>query len=105
MQILSIIYTDVIDPVQLVSQTYTFLLDNCVLPANLNVLAYAFKNDPNVTFEPEIFPALSIHYWKPIHVNVFSTGKVIVLGRDAYFYLTEIYDWIFYNLLLLPNYV
>jgi len=36
-----------------------------------------------VHFEPEIFPAVLIRKYKPLSVNVFSTGKIIICGvRD-----------------------
>lgn len=31
-------------------------------------------------FEPELFPALKIVKYEPLCVNVFSTGKVVILG-------------------------
>ena len=31
-------------------------------------------------FEPELFPALRILTYNPICVNVFATGKVVLLG-------------------------
>ena len=76
-------------------------MDKSLTPINLYYVANHFKHDTNVSFNPEVFPALSLHYWNPIHVNIFSTGKIIVLGNNSINLLTEIYEWIFYNLLLL----
>jgi TATA-box binding protein (TBP) (component of TFIID and TFIIIB) len=32
------------------------------------------------TYEPELFPALRLLNYNPLCVNVFSTGKVVILG-------------------------
>jgi len=99
--ILQPIYKCIQIPISYVSETVVFQLDKCLIPVNLYHMNFAFKNDYNIQFEPELFPALTIHYWKPIHVNLFSSGKVIVLGKDAMTKCTEIYEWLFLNLLLL----
>ena len=31
-------------------------------------------------YEPELFPALQIHKWLPVHIAVFSTGRCIITG-------------------------
>lgn len=95
------IYSDVIMPPYLVSQTVVFkVLDECC-PLNLHHIASIFKDDKYVRFENELFPALSLYYWKPVHVNVFSTGKVVVLGKDAVKLLSYIDTWLFINICLL----
>ena len=34
-------------------------------------------------YEPELFPAVLIRKYKPLSVNVFSTGKIMICGvRD-----------------------
>lgn len=37
-------------------------------------------------FEPELFPALRLTKYDPICVNVFSTGKVVILGLKNLYY-------------------
>ena len=49
------------------------LVINYGQPINL----YKFKNE---WFEPEIFPALTIKKFKPLNVNVFASGKIVVTG-------------------------
>ena len=39
--------------------------------------------DRTASYEPEIFPALRINDFNPLCVNVFSTGKVVVLGLKS----------------------
>jgi len=43
---------------------------------NLNKLA----DEPNTHYTAEFFPAVHITKFKPVHVNVFSTGRVTVCG-------------------------
>jgi len=43
---------------------------------NLKQLAKVCKS----TFEPELFPALRLHAYDPLCVNVFSNGKITILG-------------------------
>lgn len=35
-------------------------------------------------FEPEIFPALRLLHFNPICVNIFSSGKVVILGMKCF---------------------
>jgi len=101
---IKIIYSSITTSLHLVSQTYVFKLDANVCPVNLHHIAKLYKNDVNVRFECELFPALSLHYWRPVHVNVFSNGKVVVLGNNSRDLLSSIYNWLFMNILLLPNF-
>lgn len=55
------------------SITVTFKLNMMV---NLPRLARA----PNCSWEPEIFPALRLLDFNPLCVNVFGSGKVVILG-------------------------
>ena len=57
------------------SQTVSFSLNRQV---NLHK-----QNIPHSLYEPELFPAVSIYKFSPLHVNLFSTGKVIILGCNA----------------------
>jgi len=96
------IYSDIITALHLVSQTFVFQIDIAMCPINLHYIAKYYTHDINVRFECELFPALTLHYWRPVHINVFSNGKVVVLGKDSEKYLTEIEDWINNTILLLP---
>lgn len=100
-QSLSFIFHSVIEPLLQVSETVVFQLDSLHLPINLYKFAHEYSNDINVQFEPEIFPSLTLHYWKPLHVNVFSTGKVNVLGLNARDSINTIHEWLDFHLLLL----
>lgn len=33
-----------------------------------------------MSYEPELFPALLIDYFKPVHATVFRNGKLIITG-------------------------
>ena len=98
---LHLIYHSVVEPVVQVSQTVVFQLDSMHLPINLYKFAHEYSNDSNIQFEPELFPSLSLHYWKPLHINVFSTGKVTVLGFNASASINTIREWLDLHLLLL----
>lgn len=96
---LHIIYSSIKVPLSCVSQTITFQMDKSLLPINL----YNFVNNINninVIFNPEIFPAVSIHYWKPTHVNLFTSGKVVVLGKDSVKLSYDIYEWLYFQVLI-----
>jgi len=94
---IELIYLDVHTNPHLVTQTLSFNI--CSTPINLYNMKQIYKDDCNVVFEPEIFCALSLLYWKPIHVNVFSTGKVVILGKDSMLYACTITKWIHANIL------
>ncbi len=95
------IYYSVTSPLVQVSQTVVFKLDSLHLPIDLYKFVAEYKTDDKICFEPEIFPSISLHYWKPLHVNVFSTGKVIVLGCNALQSIQDIRDWLDFQLLLM----
>lgn len=78
----------------LVTQTIVFQLDIQYTPVNLLFISTKVNDIVNVKFEYEIFPALSLHYWKPLHVNVFANGKVVVLGKNSSAALENIRDWL-----------
>lgn len=91
----------IIQPLCKVSETVVFQLDSLHLPINLYKFSHEYKKDNRILFEPELFPSLSLHYWKPLHVNVFSTGKVIILGFNASHFVSTIRDWINIHLIIL----
>ena len=84
--------TYVITPLSVSTQTIAFKLN--VHELNLHVIA---QTVPNISFEAELFPAISLNFWYPLHVNVFSSGKVVVLGKDALQKKCEIEEWIMKN--------
>lgn len=86
------LHTHIIENLSLSTQTITFKLD---LPI-INLLKVS-QNNPHCIFEGEIFPALSINLWNPIHVNVFSSGKVVVLGKNALNMKDCIEKWLLIN--------
>lgn len=68
-------------------QTETFV---CNLGKSVNL--YNFFNSSTTTdsdinlhmaYEPELFPALQILDWNPININLFHTGKVVIMGRNS----------------------
>mgnify|MGYP006049610737 FL=1 len=48
---------------------------------NLYVLSNKLKHDG--MFEPELFPALRYNKYNPLCVNIFSSGKIIILGLKS----------------------
>lgn len=91
------IYSDIHTPIQLVSQTLAFIISYSSI--NLHSTKRILSHDPNILFEPELFCALCLNHWKPVHVNVFSTGKVVILGKYSMKYADEISKWIQCNIL------
>ena len=47
------------------------------------------KKHQNTVFEPELFRALRINAYRPLCVNVFSTGKVVILGLRSFVNINE----------------
>ena len=52
------------------------------------------RYDEQILFEPEIFPAIHLKQWKDVHVNLFHSGQVIVLGKHALERAHEVKDWL-----------
>ena len=53
--------------------------------------------DISCSYEPELFPALRISEFNPLCVNVFATGKIVVMGLKSLQY-QEVVDNIFFYL-------
>ena len=51
-----------------------------VINLRLGINLYKLSKLINCWFEPELFPALRLNKYDPICVNVFSTGKIVILG-------------------------
>lgn len=101
LSLLSPIYSDISAPLTLVSQTVVFQIDSLYLPINMYKFASSNVLDVNVHFQPELFPSIALHHWKPLHVNVFSTGKVTVLGQHACSLWMDVRDWLYVELLFI----
>lgn len=58
------------------------VVDDLEVDVNLLLLAHLLS-PKRCTFEPEIFPAVRLIEFKPLCVNVFSSGKLVLMGvRD-----------------------
>lgn len=92
---------EIINPLVSALQTFISLDPFCVSQTVVCKLAstslnlhYYVNHIPTAMFECELFPALSIAYFNPLHVNLFSTGKVVILGNDALNKCKDIIKWI-----------
>ena len=68
-------------------QSETFTLS---LPFNVNLQLYKEANNTSnsdLQYEPELFPALRLNWYPPVMINLFHTGKVVIMGRKARHYL------------------
>lgn len=60
-----------------------------------NCAELVLKNYPNAIFyEPELFTAMKLLRWTDVHVNLFFTGNVIILGRQSYDRALEVQQWL-----------
>ena len=50
------------------------------LEEGVNLYKLALKLDRDGMFEPELFPGLRFIKYNPLCVNIFSSGKVVILG-------------------------
>ena len=58
-------------------QSLTIILD---LKQNVHLYKLANILKHECVFEPELFPALRCNIFNPICVNIFSSGKIVILG-------------------------
>ena len=61
-------------------------VSNLVISAQLNniiAISHIHNSNSELCYEPELFPAVLISRWLPIHVAVFHNGKVIVTGLKS----------------------
>lgn len=98
---MSIIYSSIESPLTNVSQTVVFQLSSMYVPVNLYAFKTYFHLESKIQFEPERFPSVTLHFWDPLHVNIFSSGKVIVLGYNACAYIQTIRDFLEFHLLII----
>jgi TATA-box binding protein (TBP) (component of TFIID and TFIIIB) len=71
-------------------QSYTL---NCQLGFYINLEKMASSGVPCV-YEPELFPALRLKQYKPVCVNVFTTGKVVICGLKDLQQVHDIIDYL-----------
>lgn len=76
-------------------QSETFVL---TFHRKINLYKYSFASRYS-DYEPEIFPSLRLKLWSPIMVNLFASGKAVVMGREARLYLEQIYTHIVSSIL------
>lgn len=89
-QLTSNLHTFIIDVPFIVSQTVVYNFYT-VTSINLHLLV---NKIPTAMFECELFPALTISQFAPLHVNLFSTGKIVILGKDALDKCKTIINWL-----------
>ena len=60
---------------------------------------FAQRNaQPGLLYELELFPALQLRIWPGVHVNIFQTGSIVILGKNAESLYSTILDWIFLHM-------
>ena len=81
-----------IDKLTIQSMTLVHSLDN-----DINLLRLAKNLPPNERlYEPELFPAVRLLKYNPMCVNVFGSGKVVILGLKNIAYQEFLNDVIMY---------
>jgi TATA-box binding protein (TBP) (component of TFIID and TFIIIB) len=72
-----------IEILSIMSATATSFLENMVTLKSLG--DFCFRNGITFIYEPEIFPALRLTSFNPLCVNVFGSGRCVILGiRNLY---------------------
>ena len=72
-----------IEILSIMSATATSFLQNMVTLKSLG--DFCFRNGITFIYEPEIFPALRLTSFNPLCVNVFGSGRCVILGiRNLY---------------------
>jgi TATA-box binding protein (TBP) (component of TFIID and TFIIIB) len=74
-----------------ISDTIIISLDR---PINCYSFAQQYSSYTKILYETELFPALSILEFAPTHVNVFHTGKIVILGKEAQNQSLTIKNWL-----------
>lgn len=70
----------------------------CDLERSINL--HALSQKTKCIYEPELFPALRLSQYDPLCVNIFSSGKVVILGIKSLDY-HELVQRILLNIYLL----
>ena len=59
-------------------------MNNLVISCDLRKrIALARYSNHELSYEPELFPAMLINRWLPVHVAIFHSGKVIMTGLKS----------------------
>ena len=87
-----------LQPPSLQSETLVYNFNRQFNPSLIKS-TWPHSNDRLIRHEGEIFCALELLKWQPIHVNLFHSGKCVILGRDSRVKLYEIIDWVNSNIL------
>ena len=91
------------------TQTKTFVLNIFLGRINLSNFLAFLQNEFGscstetasswrFSYEPEIFPALQIRTFSPIHINVFTSGRAVVLGIKRTRQINDIRNYLICNL-------
>jgi len=60
------------------------VLGNCRVPFALDIMQFSIENSgPNLTYEPELHPAVTFRPGNGATVKIFSTGALTILGRNV----------------------
>lgn len=81
---------------QVTGQPQTFLLQTDTVTLLSRPIKYTIlkRHCPYLTYEPELFPAIHIRKWPDVHVNLFHSGQVVILGRQALLRAREVQQWL-----------
>ena len=97
--IVELFNSTILTDLHVVSCTIIYKLQ-CTEPINLYHIATTYNDYKNIRYESEIFPTLSLFFWLPTHVNVFATGKIVILGKYSTLNVNDIISWINKNIIL-----
>ena len=77
---------------QLVSSTVRVRLP---ITNHINLITFArrYSGLISLIYEPEIFPAVQLTEWNGVNVNLFHTGSLIIMGRNAEILSDYIESW------------
>lgn len=77
-----------------VSNTIITQAPTVFCPLNLYSIALKYGDYSNVRYEPELFHSLSLHIWENCHVNIFASGKIVLLGRNSKSCINDVLQWL-----------
>ena len=75
---------------ELQTMTAVYTLPHKIILIKLADMLQDLKRKPVMHFEPEIFPAVQIIKYKPIHINVFASGSIVICGLKSRKYATKL---------------
>ena len=69
------------------------IVTNLVISSHLSErISLPQSSNHELSYEPELFPAMLISRWLPVHVAVFHSGKVIITGLKSESQVSPILD-------------